>query len=150
MIEYNKILNRKLIEVFKEIITNIEKKGLTNKNHLYITFQTFNKKNNIPAWLLKKYSEEITIVIQHEYYYLKVNKNDFQIGLSFNNIKCDLQISFDSIISFADPSADFGLNYHFNKLHKTTDKLTNNKDSKLKKSKTSNVINFKNFKKELT
>ena len=146
MIEYNKILNKKLVEVFKEVIKNIEKNGLIDKNHLYITFQTSNKKNDIPVWLLKKYSEEMTIVIQHEYYYLKVNKDDFQIGLSFNNVKCDLQISFDSIISFADPSANFGLSYNFNRLKNTPDKLFNNKEKK-EKNKTSNIINFKSYKK---
>ena len=149
MIEYNKILNKKLIEVFKEVIKNIEKNGLFGKNHLYITFQTSNKKNDIPVWLLKKHPEEMTIVIQHEYYYIKVKKNDFRIGLSFNNAKCDLLISFDSIISFADPSANFGLSYHFNKLKKTPDKLSNNKEKKVRKNKTSNVINLKNYKKEL-
>ena len=44
-----------------------------------------------------------------------MQKKNFNIGLSFNNKKCDLKISFDSIISFADPSSNFGLNYHFNK-----------------------------------
>ena len=58
----------------------------------------------------------MTIVIQHEYYHLNINKNDFNIGLSFNNKKTDLKISFNSIISFADPSENFGLNYNFNKL----------------------------------
>ena len=60
----------------------------------------------------------MTIVIHHEYYNLSVNKKDFNIGLSFNNKKSNLKKSFDSIISFADPSANFGLNYQFNKPNK--------------------------------
>ena len=90
----------------------------------------------------------MTIVIQHEYYHLSVNKHYFNIGLSFNNKKSDLKISFDSITSFADPSANFGLNYQFNK---SDEEIAQKKKKGIKdkgeKYKTSNVINFSNFKK---
>ena len=90
----------------------------------------------------------MTIVIQHEYYHLSVNKKNFSIGLSFNNKKCDLKISFDSIISFVDPSSNFGLNYQFNKTIVENDKKTLIKKKKsVKKKNSSNVINFSNYKK---
>ena len=90
----------------------------------------------------------MTIVIQHEYYHLSVNKNNFNIGLSFNNKKSDLTISFDSIISFADPSSNFGLNYKFNKSIEKNNKKIVVKQKKFKKKKnSSNVINFSNYKK---
>ena len=148
MIEYQKILNRNLLNVFIEILKEVEKKGLDGKNHLYITFATNNSKTSVPDWLLQKYPSEMTIVIQHEYYHLSVNKNNFNIGLSFNNKKSDLTISFDSIISFADPSSNFGLNYQFNKSIEKNDKkiVVKNKKSKKKKN-SSNVINFQNYKK---
>ena len=114
MIEYQKILNKNLLNVFIDILGEVEKKGLDGKNHLYITFATNNSKSSVPDWLLQKYPNEMTIVIQHEYYNLKLNKDNFNIGLSFNNKKCNLTIPFNSIISFADPSSNFGLNYNFN------------------------------------
>ena len=77
----------------------------------------------------------MTIVIQHEYYHLSVNKKNFNIGLSFNNKKSDLKISFDSIISFADPSSNFGLNYQFNKSDEKNDKKRKVKKKKSKKNK---------------
>ena len=129
MIEYQKILNKNLLNVFIEILKEVEKKGLGGKNHLYITFATNNSKTSIPDWLLQKYPNEMTIVIQHEYYHLSVNKKNFNIGLSFNNKKCDLCISFDSVISFADPSSNFGLNFPFNKI------IVENKKNILKKKK---------------
>ena len=148
MINYQKILNKNLLNVFIDILKNIESNGLDGINHLYITFKTDNSKNIIPDWLLLKYPDEMTIVIQHEYYHLSVNKSFFNIGLSFNNIKTDLKISFDSIISFADPSSNFGLNYQLNNSHKKTDK---NEKKVLKKNKkendNSNVIKFSKFKK---
>ncbi len=151
MINYQKILHKNLLNVFIDILKNIEKKGLDGKNHLYITFNSNNPKNIVPDWLLQKYPNEMTIVIQHEYYHLSINKNDFIIGLSFNNKKSDLRISFDSIISFADPSVNFGLNYEFNKLKKNKSKKIEkkkNNNSKIdKKLDDTNVINFSNYKK---
>ena len=152
MIDYQKILNKNLLNVFIDILKKIESNGLDGKSHLYITFVSNNPKNLVPHWLLQQYPNEMTIVIQHEYYNLSVNKNNFNIGLSFNNKKYDLEISFDSIISFADPSASFGLNYQFNKSN-----ISNDKEQEIKKrgnlkinntgGDSSNVINFSNFKK---
>ena len=145
MINYQKILNKNLLNVFIDILKNIESNGLDGINHLYVTFKTDNSKNIIPDWLLLKYPDEMTIVIQHEYYHLSVNKSFFNIGLSFNNIKTDLKISFDSIISFADPSSNFGLNYELNKFNKKNEKKVLKKNKKEKDN--SNVIKFSKFKK---
>ena len=147
MIEYQKILNKNLLNVFIEILKEVEKKGLSGNNHIYITFATNNSKTSVPQWLLQKYPSEMTIVIQHEYYHLSVNKKNFNIGLSFNNKKSDLTISFDSVISFADPSSNFGLNYQFNKSTNKNlkEKIINKKKSK--KNKNSNIINFSKYKK---
>jgi hypothetical protein len=148
MIQYQKILNKNLLNVFIEILKEIEKKGLDSKNHLYVTFATNNPKTSVPDWLLQKYPSEMTIVIQYEYYHLSVNKKNFNIGLSFNNKKCDIIIPFDSIISFADPSSNFGLNYQFNKTTVEDYKKTLvEKKKSVKKKKSSNVINFSNYKK---
>ena len=148
MIHYQNILNKNLLNVFIEILKEVEKKGLDGKNHLYVTFITKNSKTLVPDWLLQKYPNEMTIVIQHEYYHFSVNKKNFNIGLSFNNKKCDLTISFDSIISFVDPSSNFGLNYQFNKTIVENDKKTLVKKKKsVKKKNSSNIINFSNYKK---
>jgi len=147
MINYQKILNKNLLKVFIEILKEVEKNGLDGNNHLYITFATNNPNTLVPKWLLQKYPFEMTIVIEHEYYHLTVNNNDFNIGLSFNNKKSDLTISFDSIISFADPSANFGLNYQFNKLVNNKDKKLKNKKKKIEKKNSTNVINFSKYKK---
>ncbi|MDC0625496.1 ClpXP protease specificity-enhancing factor SspB [Alphaproteobacteria bacterium] len=147
MIEYQKILNKNLLNVFIEILKEVEAKGLDGKNQLYITFGTNSSKTSVPNWLLQKYPNEMTIVIQHEYYHLTVNKKNFSIGLSFNNKKCDLKISFDSIISFVDPSSNFGLNYQFNKTIVENEKTLVKKKKSVKKKKPSNVINFSNYKK---
>ena len=125
-----------------------EKKGFEGSNHLYVTFATNDSNNLIPNWLVQKYPAEMTIVIQHEYYHLSVNKKNFNIGLSFNNKKSNLTIFYDSIISFADPSANFGLNY---KIKRTVDysskKKLIEKKKPIKNNNSSNVIKFSNYKK---
>ena len=142
MIEYQKILDKNMLNVLKDILINIRDEGLSNNNHLYITFFTNHKKVKLPNWLKKKYPEEMTIVIQYEYYNLEINKNDFSISLSFNDINADLKIDYNSIISFADPSANFGLILQKNKVQ---NKFMKNVESD--NSKKNNVINFSNYKK---
>ena len=148
MIDYQKILNKNLLNVFIDILKNIEKNGLDGSNHLYITFRTGNSQSIVPDWLLVKYPNEMTIVVQHEYYHLSVHKSYLNIGLSFNNKKADLKISFDSIISFADPSTNFGLNYQFNDSNKNIEKKERKVAKKnINQDNNSNVIKFSNFKK---
>ena len=142
MIEYQKILEKNMLSVFKDILINIRNNGLSNNNHLYITFLTSHKKVELPNWLKQKYPDEMTIVIQYEYYDLKVNNDSFSITLSFNDIKANLLIGYDAIISFADPSANFGLILKNNKLINEVKKNT-----KIYSSKKNNVIDFSNYKK---
>ena len=144
MIDYQKILNQNMISVLKDILKKISKEGLSNNNHLYVTFITNHKKVEIPEWLKKKYPQEMTIVIQYEFYDLEVFKDYFSIVLSFNNLKTKLKIGFDSINSFADPSANFGLQLK-KLINKNKAKEDNKNNNKLENK--NNVINFSKYKK---
>ena len=84
----------------------------------------------------------MTIILQYEYYDLKINEDNFSISLSFSNIKTNLIIDYSAIISFADPSANFGLILQKNE---TKEKIEKNKENN--ESKKDNVINFSNYKK---
>ena len=141
-LDYPKILNNNLLNVLKDVLKNIQKNGLEEGHHLFITFNTQNKKINIPNWLLKKFPKEMTIIIQYEYWNLKVLKNYFHITLSFEDIKTELIIPFNSIISFVDPYANFGLKI-----------IQNSKKDKNKVKKdilnNDNVIELKNFKNKI-
>ena len=147
-INYSKILKNNMINVLKDVLTNIKKNGLQENHHLYITFKTNSKKVIIPQWLLDKFPREMTIVIQHEYWNYDVTNDHFEITLSFNDIKTDLLIPFSSVISFADPYANFGLKLIQEKImsneniNKKKQKLKNNKNSKK-----DNVIELNKFRK---
>ena len=139
-INYQEILKKNMINVLKDVLIHIQEKGLEENHHLYITINTNHKQVKIPDWLKEKHPSEVTIVIQHEYWNLKIKKNSFNISLSFDDIKSDLDISFESIVAFSDPYANFGL-----KLIQK-EEFKKNKSKKIKNDM-DNIIDFKNFKK---
>ena len=130
-IKYSQILKKNMINVLKDVLLEIEKNDLKEGHHLYITFKTNNNNVLLPKWLKSKYPKEMTIVLQHEYWNLKVLEKKFEISLSINNIKANLSIPFKSIISFADPYANFGLIID-NKNDIEVKKLKNNKTNSKK------------------
>ena len=148
-LNYYKILNKNMVNVFKDVLKNIEINGLKEDHHLYITFKTNDKNVIIPDWLKVKFPYEMTIVIQYEYWNFKVYNNCFNICLSFNNIKCDLKIHFKSVISFADPYANFGLKLINKELDKkqTKQSLQKKYDDQKIDSHKDNIIEFNKFKK---
>ncbi len=148
-INYSQILKKNMLNVFRDVLKNIEVNGLKKGHLLYITFRTNVKKVVIPDWLKAKHPKEMTIIIQYEYWNFKVKNDSFNIGLSFNDIKADITVPFDAVISFADPYANFGLkliNEEINK--KLSDKKPKRKKTVIKKNKDKdNIIEFQKFKK---
>ena len=145
-INYSKILQKNMINVFKDILLSVEKKGFQEGHHLYVNINTQNKKVIIPKWLKDKYPEEINIIIQYEFWNLVVKNYEFSICLSFNDIKADLNIPYDSIISFADPYANFGLKLLQNH-EKEKNKLKKKSVKNQTKNMDSNIIDFNKYKK---
>ena len=148
-INYSQILKKNMLNVFRDVLKNIEVNDLQEGHHLYITFQTDVKKVVIPDWLKAKHPKEMTIIIQYEYWNFKVKNDSFNICLSFNDIKADITVPFDAVISFVDPYANFGLkliNEEINK--KLSDKKPKRKKTVIKKNKDKdNIIEFQKFKK---
>ena len=148
-INYSQILKKNMLNVFRDVLKNIEVNDLQEGHHLYITFQTDVKKVVIPDWLKAKHPKEMTIIIQYEYWNFKVKNDSFNICLSFNDIKANITVPFDAVISFADPYANFGLkliNEEINK--KLSDKKPKRKKTVIKKNKDKdNIIEFQKFKK---
>ena len=146
-INYTEILNQNMINVFKDVLLNIEKNGLQEGHHLYITFNINNAKVKIPKWLQEKYPVEMTIIIQNEYWNFKTKNDSFNIGLSFDDIKTDLEIPFNSVISFADPYANFGLRLIPEIKNKNNVQIKKSVKNKNKNFKKDNIIDFNNYKK---
>ena len=144
-INYSQILKNNMINVFKDVLKIIDKEGLTEGHHLFITFKTNYPNVKIPSWIKDKFPNEMTIVMQYEYWNFRITKNYFKITLSFNDIKSDLSIPYDSVISFADPYANFGLK--LNSLEKSK-KEKNKKKTTILKTK-NNIVDLNKFRKKL-
>ena len=145
-INYPQILKDNIINVLKDVLKIINKEGLKDGHHLFITFKTNFPNVKIPKWLKDKFSNEMTIVLQYEYWDLKIRKNDFKITLSFNDIKSDLCIPYNSVISFADPYAKFGLKLSSPNV---SGKGKNYKNKRINIKTKNNIIDLNKFRKKL-
>ena len=112
-IDYNKVIDQAMRGIVKKCIKFVEKKGgkLPGTHHFYITFDTTHPEVKMSPQLMKSHKDQMTIVIQHQFWDLKAEENHFEVTLSFNNVREKLVIPYDSLISFADPSARFGLQF---------------------------------------
>jgi hypothetical protein len=108
---YDELVQNALKGVVKEVLQQVEKNGLQHEHHFYVAFRTQADGVEIPDHLSERYPDEMTIVLQHRFWGLKVHDDRFEVGLSFNRKPEHLKIPFDSIIAFVDPSAQFALQF---------------------------------------
>ena len=110
-IDYGNLIDEAMQTIVKKALNIVATEGLPGEHHFYITFQTRHKGVMLPKDLLERYPEEMTIVVQYQYWDLLIEEDKFSITLSFNNVKHPMTIPFDAITSFADPSVKFGLQF---------------------------------------
>ena len=111
-IDYPGMIDSAMRNVVREALVHVDKFGLPGDHHFFISFQTNYPGVSISPQLKSRYPEEITIVVQHQFWDLKITDKQFSIMLSFNNIPEKLVVPFDALTAFADPSIKFGLQFH--------------------------------------
>ncbi|GHF30781.1 hypothetical protein GCM10017044_27710 [Kordiimonas sediminis] len=111
-IDYDAKVQQALRQVVRNVLLETEKDGLKGDHHFYIAFKSQAPGVELPAHLLSRFPEEMTIVIQHKFWGLKIHEDRFEIGLSFNQKPEHLVIPFDSVVGFVDPSVQFALQFH--------------------------------------
>jgi hypothetical protein len=99
--------------VVLEALAYAERHGLPGEHHFYITFRTDFPGVAIPGHLKARYPQEMTIVLQHRFWDLKVDRAAglFSVGLSFGGVPSMLTIPFQALTAFADPQVRFGLRF---------------------------------------
>jgi len=95
--------------VIRRTLNYAEKNGLPGDHHFYITFRTTDDDVDIPDFIRADHPEEMTIILQHQYENLEIREDSFTVTLRFNGRPARLDIPLSSVISFADPSVNFGL-----------------------------------------
>jgi uncharacterized protein len=108
---YDILAQEALRGVVRTVLRSVEKRGLPGEHHFVITFDTRAPGVSLSKRLLDRYADEMTIVIQYQFWGLKVYENAFEIGLSFSNVPETLVIPFRAMRSFADPSVGFMLRF---------------------------------------
>lgn len=111
-IDYDGKVQTALRNVVKSVLSDVVNDGLQGDHHFYITFKTQMAGVSIPDHLLKDYPSEMTIVIQHKFWGLKVTDERLEVGLYFNKTPEMLHIPFPAITAFMDPSVQFALQFH--------------------------------------
>jgi hypothetical protein len=111
LIRYDLLAQDALRGVVKKVLTDIAARGLPGEHHFFISFHTRADGVKISDRLREKYPEELTIVLQHQFWDLMVGEESFEVGVSFNGIPERLTVPFAAIKGFFDPSVQFGLQF---------------------------------------
>src|SRR5262249_52999769 len=110
-IRYDLLAQQALRGVVRTVLADIAKKGIPGEHHFYITFDTSADGVRLSPRLREKYPDEMTIVLQHQFWDLVVTDASFEVGLAFGGVAERLFVPFDAIKSFFDPSVQFGLQF---------------------------------------
>ena len=110
-IDYGHLIDDAMHVIVKKALQKVVKEGLPGKHHFFISFVTKFPGVKLSDALRKKYPEEMTIVLQHQFEELVVTDEQFSVILSFDNVKERIVIPFEALVAFADPSVKFGLQF---------------------------------------
>ncbi|KGM47739.1 SspB family protein [Pseudooceanicola atlanticus] len=110
-IDYGNLMHRAMRGLIQEVLADVADRGLPGSHHFFITFDTRHEGAELADWLRERYPSEMTVVMQHWYDALEVNDDGFGITLNFGDSPERLYIPYDSILTFVDPSVEFGLRF---------------------------------------
>lgn len=110
-IRYDVLARDALRGVLRRVLSDAAEHGLPGEHHFFITFVSNAEGVKISPRLLAQYPEEMTIILQHQFWDLTVSEDRFEVGLSFGGIPERLVVPFKAIKNFFDPSVKFGLQF---------------------------------------
>ena len=110
-IRYDLLVQDAFRGIFRKVLTDAATQGLPGEHHFYITFKTHAPGVSLSDRLKAEYPEQMTIILQHQFWDLKVHDSGFEVGLSFRRIPEKLEIPFAAVTGFFDPSVNFGAEF---------------------------------------
>jgi len=111
LLRYDQMIEEALRGVVRRALRTAAESGLPGNHHFYITFKTTAPGVEIAPRLKEKYPEEMTIVLQYQFWALEVGTDLFTVTLQFNDVPERLVVPFAAVTAFADPAAKFGLQF---------------------------------------
>ncbi|WP_181707295.1 SspB family protein [Chthonobacter rhizosphaerae] len=127
LIRYDVLAQEALRGVVRKVLMEVARAGLPGDHHFYIAFDTNAPGVRISSRLRERYPEEMTIVLQHQFWDLQVTEHAFEVGLSFAGVPERLLVPFSALKGFFDPSVEFGL--QFNAMHEEPDEAADVNDA---------------------
>jgi hypothetical protein len=110
-IDYARLLQRALRSVVREVLERTLRDGLPGDHHFYLTLRTDHPQASLPPFLRQRYPEEITVVLQHQFWDLGVDDDGFAVTLRFDGMPARLVVPWEAVVAFFDPVAEFGLRF---------------------------------------
>ena len=111
LIGYDVLVENGLRSVIREALRRVAADGWPGTHHAYITFRTDAPGVDVPDSLRARYPDELTIVLQHQFWDLEVDDDHFAVTLSFSKVGHRLVVPFSALTGYADPSVKFGLQF---------------------------------------
>lgn len=108
---YDALVDDALRSVVRRVLAQVAEKGLPGSHHFYISFRSTDPGVELPDYLRAKYPEEMTVVLQHQYWDLVLNDEFFEVTVSFNKQQERIKVPFTALSAFVDPSVRFGLQF---------------------------------------
>lgn len=110
-IDYANLMHKAMRGLIKSVLLDVKEHGLPGEHHFFITFDTTHPDVAIADWLRERYPSEMTVVVQHWFDNLDIRDDGFSITLNFGDAPEPLNIPFDALRTFVDPSVEFGLRF---------------------------------------
>ncbi len=110
-IRYDLLAQDALRGLVRKVLTDAAKSGLPGEHHFSISFRTDAEDVKMSPRLREQFPQEMTVILQYQFWDLKVTDTGFEVGLSFGGVPEKLGVPFTAIKSFFDPSVQFGLQF---------------------------------------
>lgn len=111
LIRYDVLVQDALRGVVRKVMREVADGGLPGEHHFYIAFDTTAPGVRMSSRLRQQHPEEMTVVLQHQFWDLAVSEQGFEVGLSFGGVPERLLVPFAAVKGFFDPSVQFGLQF---------------------------------------
>ena len=108
LIRYDLLVQDALRSVVRRVLADTARSGLPGEHHFNIAFKTQAAGVVVPASIKARFPDEMSIILQHEFWDLAVSQDAFEVSLNFSRRPERLTIPFDAITGFTDPSVPFG------------------------------------------
>ena len=111
LVPYQDMMERALRGVMRDALALVEEEGLPGNHHYYISFLTQHEGVTVPDRLRARHPDEMTIVLQHQFWGLEIAGDGFSVTLSFGGRSERLTVPFEAVTAFVDPAVNFGLRF---------------------------------------